>query len=66
MSTFVVHADTNENFDAFEIETTIFAALCQLTQIVDQPIDWLEVANLVLLGCIVMDDLGTVRGRYSR
>jgi len=39
MSTFVVHADTNENFDAFEIETTIFAALCQLTQIVDQPID---------------------------
>ena len=62
MAGLVVHADADDDLDAFEVEAPIFLALGHLAEVVDQPIRRLEVADLVFLGCIVMDDLSAVGG----
>ena len=58
----VVHADADDDLDAFEVEAPVFLALGHLAEVVDQPVGGLEVADLVFLGGIVVDDLGAVGG----
>ena len=62
MAGLVVHADADDDLDAFEVEAPVFLALGHLAEVVDQPISGLEVADLVFLGRVVVDDFGAVGG----
>lgn len=62
MAGLVVHADADDDLDAFEVEAPVFLALRHLAQVVNQPIGGLEVADLVFLGRVVVDDFGAVGG----
>ena len=66
MSTLIVHTDANDDLDAFEVVPTIFASLAELTQVVQQSITGLEIANFILLGSVVMDNFGAVGGSDAR
>lgn len=62
MPTLIEHADTDQDFDAFEVESILFPTLCQFAQIVDEPISGLEIIDLTFLWSIVMDDFSAIGG----
>lgn len=62
MPTLIVHADTDQDFDAFEVESILFSAFSELAQIVDEPISGLEIVDFTLFGSVIVNDFGAVGG----
>ena len=44
----IVHADANDDADAFEVISSIFSTLAQLAQVMQQPVCRFKIAELVL------------------
>ena len=65
MPTLIVHADTDQDFDAFKVESILFPTFSELAQIVDEPISGLEIVDFTLLGSVIVDDFGAVGGSDS-
>jgi hypothetical protein len=55
MSTFVVHANADQHFHAFEVVPTVLFAFGQFSEVVHQTVRSLEVVDLAFLGGIVVD-----------
>ena len=66
MSGLVVHANTDEHFYAFEVETSVFSLFRKFAEVVDKSVSRLEVVDLIFLWSIVVDDFGAVRGGNAR
>lgn len=65
MFALVVHADADQHLHSLEVVPHLLP-LRQLPQVMHQSVDWLEVADLVLLRRVVVDDLGAVGGTDAR
>ena len=48
VTTLIVHADANDDADAFEVISSIFSTLAQLAQVMQQPVCRFKIAELVL------------------